>query len=109
MPWRGIAPVQLVIAFVGVVLLICTGGIIVLAVMNVQVPDALGTLSIASMTALGGLLAPNTGLVSGKTARRADAAARAAATAVMAAEQDDEQHAAELDLAAELGNSHRGM
>lgn len=105
MPWRGAAPVQLVIVFVGSVLLLCTLGIIALAVVDQAVPDALGTLSIASMTALAGLLAPNTGLLTnGRAARRAQAAGEAAAAAVVAAE--DQAVADDHDQAVQLGNSH---
>jgi len=109
MPWRGAAPVQLVIGFIGVVLLVALVGIILLSVMERRVPDQLGTICIASMTALAGVLAPNTGLLtSGRTARRAEVAGHAAAHAVIEAEAED--HQAELDQAVRQGNSHdRGV
>lgn len=107
MPWRGAAPVQLVIGFIGVVLLTALLGIIVLAVMSQPVPDELGTVCIASMTALAGVLAPNTGLLtSGRTARRAEAAGHAAATAVI--EADTTEHQAELDQAVKLTHDNGG-
>lgn len=86
--WRGMAPVQLVIILVGMVLMTSLLGIIALSVFRVEVPDELGTVCIASMTALGGLLAPNTGLLTGggRHTRRVEAAGQAAAAAVMAAE-----------------------
>ena len=102
MAWRGVAPVQLVIVTVGVVLWTSLLGIIVLAFMGRPVPDDLGTLSIAAMTSLAALLAPNTGLVSSRSSRRAEAAGHAAATAVIEAEESD--HQAELDQAVQLGN-----
>lgn len=105
MPWRGVAPVQLVIGFVGSVLMLCTLGIIVLALMAVPVPDALGTLSIASMTALAGLLAPNTGLTTARTSRRAETAGQAAAAAVI--EHDQAADTAAADEAMRLGNGGR--
>lgn len=105
MPWRGAAPVQLVIVFVGSVLLLTCVAITALAMIARPVPDALGTLSIASMTALAGLLAPNTGLTTtGRAARRAEAAGHAAATAVIEADATEDQ--AELDAAVDLGNAH---
>jgi hypothetical protein len=106
MTFRGVAPVQLVIVTVGLVLWTSLVGIIVLAVLQVEIPEALGTLSIASMTALAGLLAPNTGLLTSKASRRAEAAGQAAAAAVIEAEVKAEDH--ELDQAVELGNHHHG-
>lgn len=106
MSWRGVAPVQLVICFVGGVLILCVGGIIGLAIFGRAIPDELGTVCIASMTALAGLLAPNTGLVSSRTSRRATEAAHAAAAAVVEVDGAADQHSAELDRAVELGNSH---
>lgn len=106
MTWRGVAPVQLVIVFVGSVLMLTTLGIITLAIAHVPVPDALGTLSIASMTALAGLLAPNTGLVSSRAAKRAEAAGHAAATAVIEADAEAEAVQVDHDQAVQLGNSH---
>jgi hypothetical protein len=101
MPWRGVAPVQLVIGFVGVVLLTSTVGIIVLALFNKDVPDELATVAIASMTGLAGLLTSPTGLLTtGRTARRAAAAGEAAATAIIAS---DGLAAAEAD---ELADRH---
>lgn len=94
-PWRGTAPVQLVIMFVGAVLLLCVLGMIALASIAVwqghdvgnAIPQELATVAIASMTAMAGLLAPNTGLLSSsRTARRAEAAGHAAASAVIDAE-----------------------
>lgn len=99
MPWRGVAPVQLVIAFVGLVLFVATTGIIVLALFDKAVPDELATVAIASMTGLAGLLTSPTGLLTtGRTARRAAAAGEAAATAVL---HSDELAAAEADEATE--------
>lgn len=95
MPWRGVAPVQLVIALIGAVLLLSVSGMIVLAVVALinngdvegAIPNQLATVSVASMTAMAGLLAPNTGLLtSSKSARRAEAAGHAAATAVIEAD-----------------------
>lgn len=98
MPWRGAAPVQLVIGFVGAVLMVSTLGIITLALFDKAVPDELATVAIASMTGLAGLLTPNTGLVStGRTARRAAAAGEAAATAVLAVDGQADADAAEHD------------
>lgn len=105
MPWRGAAPVQLVIGFIGVVLLTALLGIIVLAVMAQPVPDELGTVCIASMTALAGVLAPNTGLLThGRTARRAEAAGLAAAAAVVRADETVDK--ADEDQAMRLANGH---
>ena len=96
MPWRGVAPVQLVIAFVGVVLLTSTVGIIVLALFDKSVPDELATVAIASMTGLAGLLTSPTGLLStGRTARRAAAAGEAAASAVLHSDELADAEAAE--------------
>lgn len=86
MPWRGVAPVQLVIVVVGLVLWTSLLGIILLAFTTRPIPDALGTLSIAAMTSLAALLAPNTGLVRPGTSRRAEAAGQAAAAAVIEAD-----------------------
>jgi hypothetical protein len=103
MSWRGVAPVQLVIVVVGLVLWTSLVGIITLAVMVQPVPDELGTLAIASMTALAGLLAPNTALVSGRAGRRAEQAGQAAAAAVLEVEGLEQEHQAELDRAPGLG------
>lgn len=89
MPWRGVAPVQLVIVVVGLVLWTSLLGIIVLAFMTRPIPDALGTLSIAAMTSLAALLAPNTGLVSPRTSRRVEQAGQAAAAAVLEADENN--------------------
>lgn len=79
-----VTPVHLVILFIGAVLIISVVGIIVLAATGNPAPQELGTVCIASMTALGGLLAPNTGLFSsGRTAQRASLAGEAAARAVV--------------------------
>lgn len=87
MPWRGVAPVQLVIVFIGGVLSVCVVGMIVLAVLDRGIPQELATVAVSSMTAMAGLLAPNTGLLTnGRTARRAEAAGHAAATAVIEAD-----------------------
>jgi hypothetical protein len=105
--WRQqVAPVQLVIGFIGIVLFTALVGIITLAVLQRSVPDELGTVCIASMTALAGVLAPNTGALShGPAARRAEAAGQAAAAAVIEADRVEDQ-AAE-DEAVQLGNAHR--
>jgi hypothetical protein len=100
------SPLQLVIAFIGVVLLTGLVGIIVLAVLDRPVPDELGTVCIASMTALAGVLAPNTGLMaSGRIARHAEEAGQAAAAAVVAVHAEDD--ARETDQAIQLGNDGR--
>lgn len=104
MPWRGVAPVQLVIVAVAGILWTSLVGIIVLAILRVPIPDALGTLCIASMTALAGLLAPNTGLVAPRTARRAHEAGEAAAAAVVAADRRTTQERHEW----EAGHEHNG-
>lgn len=97
MPWRGVAPVQLVIGFVGTVLLTSTVGIIALALFDKAVPDELATVAIASMTGLAGLLTSPTGLLStGRTARRAAAAGEAAATAVLHSDELADAEAQEL-------------
>lgn len=90
MSWRGVAPVQLVILLVGSVMVSSALGIVTLAVIaavtkgNVKIPQELATVCISSLTLLGGLLTPNTGLVSGtRTARHAAMAGQAAAAAVV--------------------------
>lgn len=90
MPWRGVAPIQLVIVLVGTVLVSTALGIVALAIIaalrgvDVVVPQELATVCISSLTALGGLLTPNTGLTVGaRTARHAAVAGHAAAAAVV--------------------------
>lgn len=103
MSWRGVAPIQLVILLIGSVLIIGTSTMAVLALVAVlnsrdvtaAIPQELSTLTFGSLTALGGLLTPNTGLTStGRQARHAAVAGQAAATAVM-------EHEAMHDLAVE--------
>jgi hypothetical protein len=90
MPWRGVAPIQWVILIVGATLLSSTLGMVVLALVaavnstKVVIPQELATVAISSLTALGGLLVPHTGLTtSGRTARHAAMAGHAAAAAVV--------------------------
>lgn len=94
--WRGTAPIQLVIMFVGAVLVLCVLGMITLAGIAVaqganpadSIPQELATVAIASMTAMAGLLAPNTGILTNSRAtRRAEVAGHAAASAVIDAEE----------------------
>jgi len=90
MPWRGVAPIQWVIGIVGSTLLSSTLGMVALAMIaaingtSVVIPQELATVAISSLTALGGLLVPHTGLVgSSRTARNAAMAGHAAAAAVV--------------------------
>lgn len=90
MAWRGVAPIQLVILLVGTVMVSTALGIVLLSVVatiretKVVVPQELAVVCISSLTALGGLLTPNTGLVTGgKVERRAERAGHAAAAAVL--------------------------
>ena len=90
MPWRGVAPIQLVILLVGSVMVSTALGIVCIAVIAtvrevpVRIPQELATVCISSLTALGGLLTPSTGLTSSSRAnRRAEAAGHAAAVAVV--------------------------
>lgn len=96
MPWRGVAPIQLVIVLVGGVALVTASGMVLIAaiaVLNGQdvsksIPNPLATTCIAALTGLSGLLVPNTGLTtSGRTARHAQVAGAAAAAAVVEHEQ----------------------
>lgn len=96
MPWRGVAPIQLVIVLVGAVALICAGGMVIIAIVTAwqggdvskAIPNPLATACIAALTGLSGLLVPNTGLTtSGRTARHAQVAGAAAAAAVVEHEQ----------------------
>jgi hypothetical protein len=96
MPWRGVAPIQLVIVLVGGVALITAVGMVLIAAIAVMhgddvsrsIPNPLATTCIASLTGLSGLLTPNTGLtMSARTARHATLAGQAAATAVVEHEQ----------------------
>lgn len=90
MPWRGVAPIQLVIWLVGCVALVTAFGMVVIGVaqvvqgQSVDIPSQLVTVCVGALGALGGLLAPNTGLTtSARTARHAAVAGQAAATAVL--------------------------
>lgn len=90
MPWRGTAPIQWVILIVGSTLLSSTLGMVglalVAAIRNTAavIPQELATVAISSLTALGGLLVPHTGLAtSGRSARHAAMAGHAAAAAVV--------------------------
>lgn len=96
MPWRGVAPISLVIVLVGGVATITALGMVVIAVVAAfhgadvsnSIPNPLATTCIASLTGLSGLLTPNTGLTtSGRTARHAAVAGQAAAAAVVEHEQ----------------------
>lgn len=96
MPWRGVAPIQLVIVLVGAVALTTAGGMVIIAVVAAwngtdvsrSIPNPLATTCIAALTGLSGLLVPNTGLTSsGRTARHAYQAGHAAAAAVVEHEQ----------------------
>jgi len=90
MPWRGVAPIQLVILLVGSVMVSTALGIVCIAVIAtvrevpVRIPQELATVCISSLTALGGLLTPSTGLTgSSRAARNAERAGQAAAAAVV--------------------------
>lgn len=90
MSWRGVAPIQLVIWLVGTVMVSTALGIVLLAIIatvrgvQVEIPQELATVCISSLTALGGLLTPSTGVTSsGRTARHAAMAGQAAAAAVV--------------------------
>ncbi len=90
MPWRGVAPIQWVILIVGSTLLTSTLGMVTLALVatyrqsEVVIPQELATVAISSLTALGGLLVPHTGLTgSPRSARQAAVAGQAAAAAVV--------------------------
>lgn len=90
MPWRGVAPIQLVIWLVGMVALVTAGGMVAIGVAQaftsqpVEIPSQLVTVCVGALGALGGLLAPNTGLTtSARTARHAAVAGQAAAAAVV--------------------------
>lgn len=92
MPWRGVAPIQLVIVIVGGVALVTAVGMVLIAIVatwqgqdvSKAIPNPLATVCIASLTGLSGLLTPNTGLVgSSRTARHAAVAGQAAAAAVV--------------------------
>lgn len=90
MPWRGQAPIQLVIWLVGMVALVTGGGMVIIGVTqalrgdSVEIPSQLVTVCVGALGALGGLLAPNTGLTSSaRTARHAAVAGQAAAMAVV--------------------------
>lgn len=89
------APIVVVILLVGGVMVSTALAMSALAIIAtvrdvpVKIPQELATVCISSLTALGGLLTPNTGLVSGRTARRAEVAGHAAAAAVVEADQLD--------------------
>lgn len=109
MPWRGVAPIQLVIVLVGGVALTTAGGMVIIAIVTAwnggdvsrSIPNPLATTCIASLTGLSGLLTPNTGLTtSGRTDRRAAVAGQAAATAVV-------EHEQMRDLARETEHMYR--
>ncbi len=112
MPWRGVAPIQLVIVLVGGVALVTAGGMVLIAVvtawqgggaadMTKAIPNPLATTCIAALTGLSGLLVPNTGLTtSGRTARAAERAGQAAAAAIV-------EHEGLHDLAAEADQLRR--
>lgn len=51
-------PLRLVIGFVGGVLLVSTGGIIVLAATGHTIPDVLQNIAVGALTGLVGLLVP---------------------------------------------------
>lgn len=96
MPWRGVAPIGLVIVLVGSVAIVTAGGMVIIAVVaawqgsdvSTSIPNPLATTCIASLTGLSGLLTPNTGLTaSSRTARHAAIAGQAAASAVVEHEQ----------------------
>lgn len=101
MPWRGQAPIQLVIWLVGMVAMVAVFGMVVIGITqafsgrDVEIPSQLVTVCVGALGALGGLLAPNTGLTtSARTARHAAVAGQAAATAVI-------EHEALHDLSVE--------
>lgn len=99
MSWRGMAPIVVVILLVGSVMVSTALAIATVAIIAtlrdvpVKIPQELATVCISSLTAMGGLLTPNTGLVSGRTARRAEVAGHAAAAAVVEAEHMDQLEA----------------
>lgn len=115
MPWRGVAPIGLVIILVGSVAITTALGMVVIAIVaSVQgldagnaIPNPLATTCIASLTGLSGLLTPNTGLTtSGRTARHAAVAGQAAATAVI---EHDMMHDIQVqadELRADERNGH---
>lgn len=95
MPWRGVAPMMMVVLLVGAVMVSTALGIVTLAIIaavrdvKVAIPQELATVCISSLTLLGGLLTPNSGLTSSRTSRRAEVAGQAAAVAVVEAEQHE--------------------
>lgn len=106
MPWRGVAPIQLVIGIIGAVLMLGALTMSTLAIVAVwrghdvtaSIPQELTTVTISALTALAGLLTPNTGLTtSARTARHAAVAGQAAAAAVV-------EHEQLHDLAVEANN-----
>ena len=107
-PWRGVAPIQLVIMLVGTVMVSTALGIVVIATIatvrdvQLKIPQELATVCISSLTALGGLLTPNTGMMSPRADRAAVAAGAAAATAVV---EHEDAHRAERRSE---GGGHRG-
>jgi len=93
---RNMAPITVVILLVGLVMVSTALGIVTLAIIatmrdvEVVIPQELATVCISSLTALGGLLTPSTGIMSNSRAvRRAEVAGHAAAAAVVEAEQHD--------------------
>lgn len=77
-----VTPIRLVVAILGLQLQLSTLGIIVLPLLGVDIPNVLGTIAVASMTGLTGLLTPNTGLRGSASERQAAIAGQAAAAAV---------------------------
>lgn len=96
MSWRAPTPIVVVILLVGVVMVSTALAIAALAIIAtvrevpVRIPQELATVCISSLTALGGLLTPSTGMTSGRADRAAQAAGHAAATAVV--EHQEHEH-----------------
>lgn len=89
-PHLHVAPIVLVVLLVGSVMVSTALGIITVAIVAtvrdvpVKIPQELATVCISSLTALGGLLTPSTGMMAGsRAARHAELAGHAAAQAVV--------------------------
>lgn len=99
------SPLLLVVAFIGAELLLTVLGIVLLALLDKDVPQVLGTVCVGAMTGLAGLLAPNTGLLAGgRTAHNATLAGNAAAAAVMETDELRKLQRVADELADELAD-----
>ena len=56
-----VTPIRLLLCFVGLTLLVATGGVILLALNEQAVPDVLQNIAVGALTGLVGLLVPSSG------------------------------------------------